>query len=89
MTSPQQAARDALAQICADVASAQSNRDFVSILQYLTADEALPDEVAQRLLDICDGIPDVIETGNMLLKNCTLLITDAVMRAAIKIKEEQ
>ena len=89
MTDAHQAARDAVAHIVSDVASAQHNRMFVAVLQYLTADDAMPEETAQRLLDICDNdIQDVIRTGKMLVKDCSLLITDAVMRAAIKIKEE-
>lgn len=90
MTDADQTARDAVAQIVSDVSSAEHHRRFVAVLQYLTADDALPDETAQRLLDICDhDLQDVIRTGKMLVKDCSLLITDAVLRAAIKIKEEQ
>lgn len=90
MTDSQQAARNAVAQIVSDAYSAQFNQMVVAVLQYLTADNALPEETAQRLLDICDhDLQDVIRTGKMLGKACGLLITEAVMRAAIKIKEEQ
>lgn len=89
MTDAHQAARDAAAYIVSDVASAQHNPMFVAVLQYLTADDALPEETAQRLLDICDNdLQNVIRTGKMLAKDCRLLITEAVMRATIKIKEE-
>lgn len=89
MTATHQAARDAVATIVANVASAQHNQKFVAVLQYLTADDALPEETAQRLLDICDNdLQAVIRTAKMLHKDFSLLITEAVMHAAIKIKKE-
>lgn len=90
MNEHEEQARRAVTELVAGVQQSIQNKQLMRIMNYLAGDDAMPEEVADRLLALCNNdIDDVIRTTAGMVKLCRGFITEAAMHAVIKIKEGQ